>query len=102
MGNNTLHFKDLGVCEICGNCIEKRHPWYYCENDNDNFGDIRYPKECDDYEECDDYIEDDDDDDVNFDHTNSIDCPVCGMDADWAGGNYECEQCGWCGMPNDE
>ena len=35
---NTIHCENLGACEICGNCLEERHPWYYCANENDCFG----------------------------------------------------------------
>lgn len=50
MARYTLHCNDLGACEICANCIEKRHPWYYCGYSNDNFGEISYPNECEDFE----------------------------------------------------
>ena len=73
---NTIHCNNLGACEICGNCLEKKHPWYFCANDNDNFGEISYPEDCDDYVELDDEDEIDDDDD--FDPNEPIECPVCG------------------------
>jgi hypothetical protein len=97
---NTIHCNNLGACEICGNCLEKKHPWYFCANDNDNFGEISYPEDCDDYVELDDEDEIDDDDD--FDPNESIECPVWGSDAYWEGSCYECDQCGWCGTPDDD
>lgn len=98
---NTIHCENLGACEICGNCLEKRHPWYYCANDNDCFGDIQYPEDCDDYVELDDE-EDGYDDDDDFDPNEPVECHECGNDAFWGGSIYECEQCGWCGLPDDD
>ena len=98
---NTIHSENLGACEICGNCLEKRHPWYYCANENDCFGDIQYPEDCDDYVELDD-DEDEYEDDDDFDPNEPVECPVCGNDAFWEGSNYECEQCGWCGLLDDD
>ena len=40
--------------------------------------------------------------DFDFDSDEPIECPVCGNDAFWEGINYECEQCGWCGLPDDD
>ena len=97
---NTIHCNNLGACEICGNCLEKKHPWYFCANGNDNFGEISYPEDCDDYVELDDEDEIDDDDD--FDPNEPIECPVCGSDAYWEGSCYECDQCGWCGTLDDD
>ena len=91
------HVKDGCVCEICG---------YYgefgsscrCMVDNDNFNNVRYPEECDDFEYCDDGDDDDYDDyDDDFDPTEVIECPCCGADAYWEGAEYECSDCGWCG-----
>lgn len=98
---NTIHCENLGACEICGNCLEERHPWYYCANKNDCFGDIQYPEDCDDYVELDD-DEDEYEDDDDFDPNEPVECPVCGNDAFWEGSNYECEQCGWCGLLDDD
>ena len=98
---NTIHSENLGACEICGNCLEERHPWYYCANENDSFGDIQYPEDCDDYVELDD-DEDEYEDDDDFDPNEPVECPVCGNDAFWEGSNYECEQCGWCGLLDDD
>lgn len=50
----TLHVNELGACEICDHCFEKKHPWYYCSVRNDNFGDIDYPEECDEFVYIDD------------------------------------------------
>ena len=88
---NTIHCENLGACEICGNCLEERHAWYYCANENDCFGDIQYPEDCDDYVELDD-DEDEYEDDDDFDPNEPVECPVCGNDAFWEGSNYECEQ----------
>lgn len=88
---------DLGACSICGNCIETKHPWYVCDADNESFGEIEYPEDCDDFIEPDD---DDSLDDDDFNPNEPIECPVCGNDAYWEGSNYECEQCGWCGLPD--
>ena len=98
---NTIHCENLGACEICGNCLEERHPWYYCANENDCFGDIQYPEDCDDYVELDD-DEDEYEDNDDFDPNEPVECPVCGNDAFWEGSNYECEQCGWCGLLDDD
>lgn len=98
---NTIHCENLGACEICGNCLEERHAWYYCANENDCFGDIQYPEDCDDYVELDD-DEDEYEDDDDFDPNEPVECPVCGNDAFWEGSNYECEQCGWCGLLDDD
>lgn len=98
---NTIHCENLGACEICGNCLEEIHPWYYCANENDCFGDIQYPEDCDDYVELDD-DEDEYEDDDDFDPNEPVECPVCGNDAFWEGSNYECEQCGWCGLLDDD
>ena len=98
---NTIHSESVGACEICGNCLEERHPGYYCANENDCFGDIQYPEDCDDYVELDD-DEDEYEDDDDFDPNEPVECPVCGNDAFWEGSNYECEQCGWCGLLDDD
>lgn len=99
MSRKILHCDNIGACQICGNSIEKQHPWYYCSENNDNFGNINYPKECDDYIE----LEEDELEEYNnfFDPTKSVECPYCGSDAYWGGSNYECDQCGWCGMPDE-
>ena len=98
---NTLHCENLGACEICGNCLEKNHPWYFCANDNDNFGNISYPKDCEDFIELDDDEDNDENDD--FDPTEVIECPDCDSDAYWNGSEYECsnDSCGWCGLPDE-
>lgn len=64
MARNTLHCNELGACEICANCEEKRHPWYYCYCNNDNFGEISYPNECEEFE----YDVDEDEDDEEFEN----------------------------------
>ena len=101
MARNTIHCDNLGACEICDNCLEEKHPWYYCACGNDNFGDISYPEDCEEYEELDEEEYDDDDDD-DFDPNEPVVCPRCGNDAYWEGGEYSCNQCGWCGFPPDE
>ena len=98
---NTIHCANLGACEICGNCLEKRHPWCYCTKDNDCFGNIQYPEDCDDYVDLDD-DEDGCHDAEDFDPNEPVECPECDNDAFWEGSKYECEQCGWCGLPDDD
>ena len=95
---NKIHCKNLGACEICDHCFEQRHPWYYCSINNDNFGNISYPNECDEFVE----LCDDDDDDEDFNPTEVIVCPCCDSDAYWNGSEYECsnDRCGWCGLPD--
>lgn len=101
MAKNTIHVNDLGACEVCNNCIERNYPWYYCACDNDDFGDISSPDDCDEfvYKE-DDCFDDDDDDDT--DDTDEIECPRCGDDAQWNGSEYECDNCGWCGENDND
>lgn len=98
MKKNTIHFENLKACQICGNCIEQIFPNYYCAKDNDSFGNIRYPKYCDDFVEK----KDEDEDDVcdDFNPKVPIDCPNCGNNAYWDGSCYVCNDCGWCGNSN--
>ena len=63
MAKRTIHCEELGACEICANCVEQRHPWYYCGCGNEDFGDIDYPNECDDFEHLDDDEDEDEYDD---------------------------------------
>lgn len=100
MAKRTIHCEELGACEICANCVEQRHPWYYCGCGNEDFGDIDYPNECDDFEHLDDDEDEDEYDD--FDPNEPIECPRCGDDAYWNGSNYECDNCGWCGFPDED
>ena len=95
----TLHCNDLGACELCDHCFEKKHPWYYCRLYKDEFGEISDPNDCEDFEEL--YYEDEDDNDNDIDPNVPVECPRCGNDAYWGGSNYECGQCGWCGFPDD-
>ena len=101
MSKRTLHINDIDACEYCDHCFEKRHPWYYCSLGNDNFGDISDLDECDESVPSDD---DDDDfgDDDDFDPTEPISCEKCGADAFWNGSCYQCDECGWCGIPDDD
>ncbi|MBW4727051.1 hypothetical protein [Prevotella nigrescens] len=98
MSIKTIYYPYLGACEECDNCLEKNYPYYYCARNNDNFGDISYPEDCDEYADSGYY---NDDDEEVPDRNEPIECPRCGNDAYWGGSNYECEQCGWCGWPND-
>ena len=34
--------------------------------------------------------------DEDFDPNEPIECPICFSDAYWVGGNYACDNCGWC------
>lgn len=38
----------------------------------------------------------------DFDPNKAIECPCCGNDAYWNGYNYDCEQCNWYGMPDND
>lgn len=78
MARNTVHCNDLDACEICNNCLEKNHPWYFCSCDNDNFGSICYPENCDEFISIEEGEDNEDDD---FDLNESIECPRCGNDA---------------------
>lgn len=102
MAKTTIHYDELGACEICGNCCEKKHPWYYCANNNENFGNISNPEGCEDFIIAELDEDDEDDDNGDFNPNEPIDCPNCGNDAYWEGGYYECEQCGWCSSSDDE
>lgn len=93
---SKIHVNDLNACGVCNNCIERNFPWYICACGNDNFGDISFPDDCDEFEyKDDDYFDDDDDDDDDV--ADEIECPRCGDDAHWNGSEYECDNCGWCG-----
>lgn len=97
MATRTLHCNKLGACEICGNCMEHHHPFYFCGCGNSNFGDVDYPNQCEDYEEVNDADDDEEMDDFN--PNEPVECPECGSDAYWNGTNHECDSCGWCGLP---
>ena len=96
----TIHCDHLKACEICANCMEKKHPWYYCFTGNNNFGNICMPKDCEGFMHLD--LEDDSDDDYVLNPNETIECPRCGNDAYWEGSCYECDNCGWCGTANDQ
>ncbi|WP_368336406.1 hypothetical protein [Parabacteroides merdae] len=97
MARKTLHYNKLGACEICGNCVEHHHPYYFCGCENGNFGDVNFPNQCEDYADVND--EDNDEEMDDFNPNKSVECPECGSDAYWNGTNYECDNCGWCGLP---
>lgn len=99
MGKYIVHCNNLGACEICGNCMEKNHPWYYCYTGNNNFGNISNTNDCEDFI----YLEDEDIDDNedDFNPNDPIECRECGEDAYWEGTNYVCDNCGWCGISNN-
>ena len=96
MEKKSILNNNLGACEICKHCVVYHHPWYYCENDNMNFGNIIFPKECKEFESVDVDDKENNNDDV-FDATKPKECPNCGSDAYWNGSEYECENCDWCG-----
>ena len=96
----TIHCDNLRACEICGNCIEKKHPWYYCFINSDNFGNIGMPNDCEGFRHLD--LEDNsDDDEYDFNPNETVECPRCGNYAYWEGSCYECDNCGWSGITND-
>ncbi|UKI46610.1 MAG: hypothetical protein L6V92_03085 [Phocaeicola vulgatus] len=97
-----LHVVKLepSACFICGNCIGRNHPWYYCAIGSGNFGKIKRTDECEDYADLEE--EEDDDDGGEFDPNETVECPICYGDAYWEGTCYECDNCGWCGNPSDK
>lgn len=99
MSKLYVRYDDLGVCEICDHCFHVKNDKFMCALHDDNFGEISSQDECDNF----DYIpyddDDDDDDDDDFDPNEPVECPCCGSDAYRGGSNYECDDCGWCGIP---
>ena len=95
----TIHCNHLKACEICANCMEKKHPWYHCYTGNENFGEISNPNDCEYFIYPED--ENSDDDEYDFNPNETVECRRCGSDAYWEGSCYECDNCGWSGITND-
>ena len=55
----SLDYTELNACEMCDHCMGYYPDQFYCAVRNDNFGNIQYPQECENF----DYAEEDDDDD---------------------------------------
>lgn len=84
------------VCMICDhNLYNKRCGLMYY----DLFMKALRMSECDGYEASDDDEDEDDWDDNENDDV--IDCPNCGDNAYWNGSEYVCDDCGWCGFPDE-
>ncbi len=100
------HSDDVyGACDCCLHARQTRNGYWYCTcHEDDYFPDADWEDEgsvCPSYDPDPDCFDDDDDDD--FDPNESVECPMCGDDANWNGSEYECtnDDCGWCGFPDE-
>lgn len=87
-----------GACNCCIHVGDNDKGDYYCTCHEDNY----FPTAAwdDDDSECPSYKPNPDCFDNEVDDDDTIECPVCGSDAEWDGSEYVCEDCGWCGRGN--